>query len=71
MLLVGQISSLAITNAVFHKDGCVILMMTAVMALMNRDAPQVGTPYVVSLYCIWQLFSVALREYAENVIVVF
>lgn len=52
MLLVGQISSLVITNAVFHEDGFVILMMTVVMAQMNEDAPQVGTGYVISLYCI-------------------
>lgn len=44
MLLVDQINSLALTGAVFHNDGCVILTMTAVMALTSKDAPQVGTP---------------------------
>ena len=77
MLLVGQINSLALTDAVFHKDGCVILTMTVVMAPTSKDAPQVGTScgqffFLVLgsfLYCIWLLFSVALGEYAENLIV--
>lgn len=52
MLLVDQINSLALTGAVFHNDGCVILTMTAVMALTSKDAPQVGTPGVMQLLCI-------------------
>ena len=77
MLRADQINSLALTNAVFHYDGSVILMMTVVMALMNKAAPQVGTSdnknyFFVVLFGFFVLhlatISVALREYAENLL---
>ena len=52
--LVGQINLHVLTNAVFHKDGFVILMMTAVTALMNKDALQVRTlqsTWLLSIMC--------------------
>lgn len=68
MPLAGQINSLAITGAVFHKDGCVILTMTVVITLMNKDAPQVGTSghkekkYFFLVLC---SFSVAFGNFSQ------